>query len=97
MKIDIEKLDEWLLRNKDYSQEERELIVEALEEFAKREERINKMKKDFPEAREIAREMTDAELKHEQRLHYLCRINRIGNDPDAERIIDDEIKRRKNL
>ena len=33
--MDIAKLDFWLLNNPNYSQEERELIIEALEAFAK--------------------------------------------------------------
>ena len=38
MKIDVGKLDEWLLDNPNYSQEERELIVEAIEEYIRDKE-----------------------------------------------------------
>ena len=35
MKVDISYLDEWLQDNEDYSQEDRELIIEAMEEYSK--------------------------------------------------------------
>ena len=34
-KMDISNLDKWLMDNPEYSQEERELIVEAIEEYGK--------------------------------------------------------------
>lgn len=33
MRLDIKKLDEWLLNNPDYSQEEREVVLEALIDY----------------------------------------------------------------
>ena len=33
MYIDISKLDEWLMNNENYSQDEREIIVEAINNY----------------------------------------------------------------
>ena len=35
MKIDISYLDEWLLWKENYTQEDREIIIEAVEEYIK--------------------------------------------------------------
>lgn len=35
MKIDISYLDEWLMWNEEFSQEDRELIIEAIEDYRK--------------------------------------------------------------
>ena len=53
------------------------------------------MKKDYPKARKMARGMTTPQLKEAQKLYRLCRQHKVGHDLDAERIVNDELKRRK--